>query len=531
MIAELRKKYPNNPILILGDDDVETIDKKTGEFCNPGRNKALAAAREYSCRVAFPKFRDDLRLANGKRPTDWNDLLVLEGVDKVKRQLSELESATDDLAEAEKPIFSSKELQKALEDNECGDAALFRQFSNGDVLFDPSEKAFYIWNGSLWIRDEEKWGRQKLYTIANCYVAEADRRSSLIDNPSIEEKKILQAFRKRGTSLKTKRRMTDVLDMATTGVYGKGGLTFFGEWDNHPGCIPCSNGILKIDSGSLLTPERHHFIRKASRVNFDDSASSEEFHSFVVQIMNESRENAAFLRRYFGYACLGYPVEDRFLFLYGKHGRNGKGTLIRCIASVLGNLARTFSPELILLQRNSLSSSAPRPDLIHLKGTKLAIFSEINEGRQIDSAILKNLTGRDIIVARSLFSNDVKNFTPTHSIVLQANHKPKAPAEDQALWYRAILIPFELSFVDEPRELYERKVDRHIEEKLIANSSGILRWLVQGAQEYLSGGLSIPKEITQATEGYRQENDGIGVFLREKCVRDNALSSKRDTNN
>jgi putative DNA primase/helicase len=110
---------------------------------------------------------------------------------------------------------------------------------------------------------------------------------------------------------------------------------------------------------------------------------------------------------------------------------------------------------------------------------------------------------------------------------LQANHKPKAPAEDKALWYRAILIPFELSFVDEPREPYERKVDRHIEGKLIANSSGILKWLVQGAQEYLSGGLSIPKEIIQATEGYQQENDGIGMFLREKCVCDSVVSSKK----
>lgn len=180
-----------------------------------------------------------------------------------------------------------------------------------------------------------------------------------------------------------------------------------------------------------------------------------------------------------------------------------------------------------MLQRNPLSSSTPRPDLIHLKGTRLAIFSEINEGREIDSATLKNLTGRDTIAARSLFSNDVKNFPPTHSIVLQANHKPKAPAEDKALWYRAILIPFELSFVEEPREPYERKVDRHIEERLIANSSGILRWLVQGAQEYLSSGLSIPKEITQATEGYQQENDGIGMFLREKCVRDSVVSSKK----
>ena len=60
----------------------------------------------------------------------------------------------------------------------------------------------------------------------------------------------------------------------------------------------------------------------------------------------------------------------------------------------------------------------------YLEGTRLAIFSEINEGRQIDSAILKNLTGRDDIAARSLFSNDIKNFAPTHSIVLQDLLKP-----------------------------------------------------------------------------------------------------------
>lgn len=88
VIHNLRQKYPKNPILILGDDDVETVDKQEQPF-NPGRIKAEAAARKHCCQATFPKFPDEFRLPGGNRPTDWNDLLVHFGSDEVKRQLGE----------------------------------------------------------------------------------------------------------------------------------------------------------------------------------------------------------------------------------------------------------------------------------------------------------------------------------------------------------------------------------------------------------------------------------------------------------
>src|SRR5690606_21280963 len=100
-----------------------------------------------------------------------------------------------------------------------------------------------------------------------------------------------------------------------------------------------------------------------------------------------------------------------------------------------------------------------------------------------------------------------------HTIFLQANHRPKAPSDDVALWRRAILIPFETTFVDSPKHPHERLIDINLEKKLTSELPGILRWLVEGAVEYQRNGLLIPKEVREAVDEYRSENDGIGTFL------------------
>ncbi len=82
VIAALRTKYPQHQIVIAGDDDIETKD-------NPGRIKAEAAATKHSCKIVFPKFPQDLKLYNGKKPTDFNDLHILTGIEDVKKQLQE----------------------------------------------------------------------------------------------------------------------------------------------------------------------------------------------------------------------------------------------------------------------------------------------------------------------------------------------------------------------------------------------------------------------------------------------------------
>jgi len=76
VIVELKKAYPKSPLLIAGDDDCW---KET----NTGRKKAEELNKKYCCSLIFPQFKNV-----ETKPTDFNDLHVLEGLSMVKEQLT-----------------------------------------------------------------------------------------------------------------------------------------------------------------------------------------------------------------------------------------------------------------------------------------------------------------------------------------------------------------------------------------------------------------------------------------------------------
>lgn len=85
VIEELRQAYPNSPLIMAGDDDV-------WKSSNVGREKAQEAALKYGCSCVFPSFKD-----TSSKPTDFNDLHILEGLEEAKRQLSQLQGASSSL--------------------------------------------------------------------------------------------------------------------------------------------------------------------------------------------------------------------------------------------------------------------------------------------------------------------------------------------------------------------------------------------------------------------------------------------------
>jgi len=82
-----------------------------------------------------------------------------------------------------------------------------------------------------------------------------------------------------------------------------------------------------------------------------------------------------------------------------------------------------------------------------------------------------------------------------------------------------MLIPFTLSFVDEPQADFERKKDGQLKEKLWAENSGILAWLVRGCSIWQREGLNPPDIVKAATEEYKTEEDIMSRFIEECCDR------------
>ena len=89
VVVALTAKHPSLEIIIAGDDDCWKTP-------NTGRVKAEAAAQKYGCTVVFSKFKN-----TSTKPTDFNDLHCLEGLEVVKAQLlsaPDAETSSDDLA-------------------------------------------------------------------------------------------------------------------------------------------------------------------------------------------------------------------------------------------------------------------------------------------------------------------------------------------------------------------------------------------------------------------------------------------------
>ncbi len=76
----LKKKYPFSPLVIVGQDQHHI----TAPMPNPGVTKAFEAAERHGAYLAVPQFRDPGAGGN------FNDLLRTEGVDVLRKQITEL---------------------------------------------------------------------------------------------------------------------------------------------------------------------------------------------------------------------------------------------------------------------------------------------------------------------------------------------------------------------------------------------------------------------------------------------------------
>lgn len=277
--------------------------------------------------------------------------------------------------------------------------------------------------------------------------------------------------------------------------------------------VNCRSGTLRfIRDGSTwrprLDPHRaSDYISKLAESDFDPTATCPDFLNFLQRILPDP-DIRSFLQRYFGYCLLGITVEQCLLFFYGA-GRNGKSTLIDLMVEILGDYAVTMSIDSFAGDSRRAGAEAT-PDLARLPGARLVAASEPEMGVHLKDALIKSLTGGEVISVRRLHQ-DFFELKPQFKIVLSGNHKPMIKDDSDGIWRRVYLVPFEI-------QIPEEDVDQDLPQKLRREAVGIFAWLVRGCLDYLNLGLCVPNMVRVATAEYREESDPIGAFLRNACV-------------
>ena len=137
-----------------------------------------------------------------------------------------------------------------------------------------------------------------------------------------------------------------------------------------------------------------------------------------------------------GLAAIGKVYEEALVIAYGE-GRNGKSTFWNTVSRVLGTYSGAISADALTAgcRRNV------KPEIAELKGKRLIIAAELEEGMRLSTSILKQLCSTDQIRGEKKFK-DPFDFTPSHTVVLYTNHLPKVSASDDGTWRRLIVIPF-----------------------------------------------------------------------------------------
>ena len=419
-------------------------------------------------------------------------------------------------------IIPSGNVLQAFKDNQDGDARLFIRLMRNRYCFDHSTERWLKWTGHYWEEDLIGNVLADLDSVARVYGREAAHQALLRQEATTSNKKqdaqdaeqLERELFKRIHDLRTLSRKKDVLYLSAR---GNDSLAIRGdEWDCNPWLLACRNGVIDLKTGDFNPGRPQDFVKTVSPaewVGIDREAP--EWEKFLKDIFNGNSELIEYIQRLLGYSITGSTREHILPILYGE-GRNGKGTLLETLKYILGSLASPIPAEMLVSEARLRSSAGPSPDIMLLRGRRLVWGSETDEGRRLDIGKVKWLTGSDTLVGRPPHGKHMVEFEPTHTLFLLTNHKPVIPPHEYAMWERIHLIPFDLSYVDEPKKPNERKRDPYLPEKLREESSGILAWLIRGCLEWQRVGLRPPVIVKAATSKYKEDEDILGHFLEER---------------
>jgi putative DNA primase/helicase len=183
--------------------------------------------------------------------------------------------------------------------------------------------------------------------------------------------------------------------------------------------------------------------------------------------------------------------------------------MLEAIQNLLGPDYSTMTDARVIASRdkdNHVLSS-----LAALNKVRMVSINEIAETAVLDEELIKQLTGGDTLQAKKLYM-DPFTYKPTFKIWIRANNKPTVRGTGESFWRRVKLIPFEHPIPE------DKRLPRHeVDEKLHAESEGILAWMVEGFRLWYEGGLQDPPEVKAAGVQYRESSDIITQFM-EECI-------------
>ena len=369
-------------------------------------------------------------------------------------------------------------------------AMRFVELHGDDLRFCHSTGAWFRWSGGVWTKDQTglafHWARQ----LARQLAENQDERKRYITNKTSFASGV-ERFAKADPAV------------AVTISY----------WDADPLLLGTPAGTVDLRTGQLHAGERAHGITKATSVA-PSAVGCPRWLAFLEQTTGDDFELIRFLQQWCGYALTGLTREHALVFVYGPGG-NGKSVFLNVVTSILRGYAVTAAMDTLTASKNDKHPT----DLAMLRGARMVTASETEEGHAWAESRIKQMTGGDRISARFM-RQDFFEFVPQFKLTIVGNHKPVLRNVDDAARRRFLIVPFERT---------PERPDRELEQKLMAEASGILQWMIEGCLDWQANGLLKPASVLAATAEYFSDQDLFAHWLAEECDCEPGDNEKSET--
>lgn len=286
------------------------------------------------------------------------------------------------------------------------------------------------------------------------------------------------------------------------------------EFDQDPEVIAVSNGLVNLRTGELRPLTRNDAVTLNTGVVYDPDYPRDRWLSFLRYACDGDEELVRYMQLAAGYTITGSTEEESFFILSGPPA-SGKSTFVDGLTTALGEYAMVSQAETFMYRRGQ---RAPEGELARMTGKRLVTMSEIGQGELFNAALVKQFTGRDVVVGRLLYQ-EAFEYRPTCKLWIATNHDPDA--KDDALWRRIKKVPFHRVV---PAQDRDPELKNWIQDP-DAGARAVLAWAVEGASAWLRDRkLAEPSRVVSEILEYKMAQDRFGTFVDE-CIEQNETAS------
>lgn len=488
-VAKMDKK-PQIIILLDSDD--------AGRKNAPILHNELLNNVDCPCVVRF--------LTDDNSKIDANEILTTKGKDALSDKLQSIvDDSLSELAAVEAELLAKKE-QRLADD----DLNFFFSGNTSDLQFAYRLERF-CGDRVRWL-DDEKWltysngvwtSRTDKNSCVGAFARElAETLREFADGDDEQElAATFQSSKKIGSSINLLKTCDSIRITAD-------------DLDSHKELLNCLNCVVDLSSGKTYQHDSSLLITQQCRAIFDANAHSDIVDKFFLDIQPDEETRRGLLR-WLAYNLTAETSEEKFMVWHGG-GANGKGVLSGTILELFGTYGVGLNPRALLKSNRPVDADKATTAINSLESVRFAISEEVPSDGELDSSLIKNLTGGDKISIRHNYGEyrTIKNHA---KINISGNYLPRLESvADGGILRRLLNMPFTVKFGTS-----ERPADIHLKQKMLTQESlnALLAILVREAVAWYRGdGLIISPLMTKETKQHLRQSDFVSDFIADNFV-------------